>query len=181
MGWRLSQLPRRRCIDQTRKVASSDRANCRGPRGYSETGGGRFSTAGIQQSSGQKARGSGCVRKIAFASKARIDASTTPAGITPGGTIDSGAVQVSCSFTPSAKAGVCARSSLMEITGSRRTRMQARITSPRANGTVSSVLRRRQCVQARNAATENANQARLRTSSIGTKYNTKRKQPQFVP
>lgn len=59
--------------------------------------------------------------------------------------------------------------------------MQARTINPRASGTVSQALKRRQRIQARSAATENANQARLRTSSIGTKYITNRMQPQFVP
>lgn len=59
--------------------------------------------------------------------------------------------------------------------------MQARTINPRASGTVSSVLQRRQRVQARSAAAENTSQARFRTSSTGTKYNTNRKQPQSVP
>ena len=86
---------------------------------------------------------------------------------------DSGAFRTSCSLLPSAKTGLCARSSVIDITGNNRTRMQPRTSSPRPRaGTKVESDRRRQRVQLVKAKPTMNTHTRLSSNSTMSQLTT---------
>lgn len=94
----------------------------------------------------------------------------------------SGAFNTSCSLTPSAKTGACARSSVIEMAGKTSIRMQPTTNRPRPSpGTTVESERRRQTVQASTEPQAIRRQTRLSVSSTQKKVDHKGMEVSRVP